>query len=44
MVKTLLAFRHMCVKEFGVGLYYEKTFSDLGSGFVVVQYEIKENL
>ena len=32
MVKTLIALRHMSVKEFGVGLYYEKAFSDLGSG------------
>ena len=36
MVKTLIALRHMCVKEFGVELLHEKTFSDLGSGFVYV--------
>ena len=29
----------MCVKEFGVGLLHEKTFSDLGSGFWVVGNE-----
>ena len=33
MVKTLIALRHMCVKEFGVELLHEKVSSDLGSGF-----------
>jgi len=33
MVKTLIALRHMCVKEFGVEFNHEKVFSDLGSGF-----------
>jgi len=37
VVKTLIALRHMCVKEFGVEFINEKTFRDLGSGFVVVQ-------
>jgi len=31
-------------KQFAVTLVHEKTFRDLGSGFVVVGYEIKENL
>ena len=36
MVKTLIALRHMSVKEFDVGFKdHEKGFSDLGSGFVV---------
>ena len=35
MVKTLIALCHGCDKEFGVALVYEKTFRDLGSGFVV---------
>ena len=34
MTKTLIALRHICVKEFGVELLHEKTFRDLGSGFV----------
>jgi len=34
MVKTLIALRHMSVKEFGVEFKHEKTFRDLGSGFV----------
>jgi len=34
MVKTFIALRHMCVKEFGVELLHEKVFRDLGSGFV----------
>jgi len=40
MVKTLIALRHMCVKEFGVEFIHEKVSSDLGSGFVVVQNEL----
>jgi len=35
VAKTLIALRHMCVKEFGVEFKHEKTFRDLGSGFVV---------
>jgi len=38
VVKTFIALRHMSVKEFGVGFIHEKASSDLGSGFVVVQY------
>ena len=37
MEKTLIALRHMCVKEFGVEFNYEKAFRDLGSGFNEVQ-------
>jgi len=44
MVKTLIALRHMSDKEFGVEFIHEKAFRDLGSGFVVVRYEIKGNL
>jgi len=32
VVKTLIALRHMRVKEFGVELLHEKTFRDRGSG------------
>jgi len=36
MVKTLIALRHMCVKEFGVGFRdYEESDRDHSSGFVV---------
>ena len=28
MVKTLIALRHMCVKEFGVELIHEKVFDN----------------
>ena len=34
MIKTLIALRHGCDKEFGVEFCYEKTFRDRGSGFV----------
>jgi len=44
MVKTLIALRHMSVKEFGVEFDHEKVSRDRGSGFVVVRYEIKGNL
>ena len=37
MVKTLIALRHMCVKEFGVEFIHEKAFRDRGYGFVMVQ-------
>ena len=33
MVKTLIALRHGCDKEFGVEFYHEKAFRDRGSGF-----------
>ena len=33
MVKTLIAMRHGCDKEFGVEFYHEKVSSDHGSGF-----------
>jgi len=36
VVKTLIALRHMSVKEFGVEFTHEKVFRDLGSGFDVV--------
>ena len=36
MVKTLIALRHMCVKEFSVEFIHEKASRDLGSGFVVI--------
>jgi len=35
MVKTLIALRHSCDKEFGVGFDHEKVFRDLGSGFFI---------
>jgi len=34
MLKTLIAFRHISVKEFGVEFIHEKAFRDRGSGFV----------
>jgi len=36
MIKTLIALRHMCVKEFGVELLHEKTISIRISRFVLV--------
>jgi len=32
VVKTLIALRHMCVKEFGVEFIHEKVSRNLGSG------------
>jgi len=32
VVKTLIALRHGCDKEFGVEFIHEKTFRDRGSG------------
>ena len=44
MAKTLIALRHMCVKEFGVELLHEKVFRDRGSGFVeILSYRLWDN-
>jgi len=36
VVKTLIALRHGCDKEFGVEFLHEKVFRDLGSGFNIM--------